>query len=340
MQVARRPLAVQLSGLPRPLRWVLGLLALAVLLLLNRLELLTARMDRSNDLVVETAELLYVPDRKLTSALFLGYDQAAADALWVRTTEYFGRHFATDRHYVWLEHFIDLILELDPRFRRVYHWAGTNVLYGRRFTNENVLRSNHYYQKALEQFPTDYEAAYRLGRNYYVEMRSKDPEEARRFREQGAQYLEMAANMPGAPPFLGRLVASLYRKLGKNEVALQYYIELMLETDDPVQRQVLKQRMVQLGGADADAIVAEIGEQEKRYKDAFPYLSRALFALVDRPAGDAAPDVDWRTLLPIFQAGEAVAAPPEPRIENEPVPVPAADAGVGPAEARRAEAPR
>lgn len=293
-----------LLALPRPARLLLGAMAVATLLIHNRLSLLTARTLRDNSVVVETAELLYVPDRRVLSALFLGYDQAAADVLWIRTTEYFGRHFVSDRRYQWLEHFVDLILELDPGFRRVYHWAGTNVLYGRRFTNENVHQSNHYYRRAMEQFPDDYEAAYRLGMNYYVEMQSPDAEEKKRFQEQGVQYLEMAANMPGAPEFLGRLVASVYRKLGKNEAALQYYLELLLEADDPEKRAALEARMAQLGvGLDTSAITAAAAEEDARHQATFPYATRSLFLLLDPPSvAGPLPDRDWRTLLPIIQA--------------------------------------
>lgn len=296
------PIAI-LTRLPRPIRALLAVLALGTLVILNRLDLLFTRQIRDNSVVVETAEVLYVPDARLMRLLFLGYDQAAADVTWLRTTEYFGRHFTTDRRYEWLEHFIDLILELDPRFRRVYHWAGTNVLYGRRFTNENVERSNHYYRRALEEFPDDWEAAYRLGMNYYIEMTSDDPEERRRFREQGVQYLEMAANMPGAPAFLRRLVASLYGKLGKDEVALQYYVDLYLQTDDPEKREVLRQRMAEFRtGVDVDALAAYAARTDERHRKEFPYAPRGLFLLLDRPDGDAVPDVDWRTLLPIYRA--------------------------------------
>ncbi len=325
-----------LTGLPHVARYALGALAFATLLVHNRLALVSARVERSNSVVIETAELLYVPRKEMTSALFLGYDQAAADITWLRTTEYFGRHFIGDRQYAWLEHFVDLILELDPRFRRVYHWAGTNVLYGRRFTNANVELSNRYYLKALEQFPTDWEAPYRLGMNYYVEMTSPDPDERARFRETGVQYLEMAANMPNAPDFLGRLVASLYRNLGKDEVALQYYIELMAETDDPAKREALRERMAQLGGAvDADAIAAAAAADDKRHKRTFPYAPRGLFLLVDRPDGDAVPDVSWRSLLPIFEAEAQRAGPADDG--GAPSPTPGADDA---ARAQRAEAPR
>ena len=96
----------------------------------------------------------------------------------------------------WLEYFLNQIVELDPDFTKVYHWAGANVLYGRRFTNENVHRSNRYYELALKRNPDDFEAAYRLGLNHYVELKSDDAEEAQKNREMGLAYLSVRRVRP------------------------------------------------------------------------------------------------------------------------------------------------
>ncbi|MBU1897428.1 hypothetical protein KKB55_06620 [Myxococcota bacterium] len=198
----------------------------------NQLYLLTSRGIRSDNVVIKDSEVLYVPNQAVLEVLSLGYHQAAADLLWIRTIGYFADHFDSDRKYQWLEHFIDQILALDPKFKRVYYWAGTNVLYGRRFTNPNVRLSNRFYEKALKQFPDDYEAPYRLGLNYYIEMKPKDEKERRYFKEIGLNYLEIAANIPDAPNNIRTLVASISDKLGKEQVALQYLIELYLTAED------------------------------------------------------------------------------------------------------------
>ena len=256
-----------------------GLLAAVLLTILsvNRMALLEARVARASDASVIASETLYVPDDRSLRVLFLGYTQAAADVQWLRAVEYFGRHFTTDRKYTWLEHFIDQIIRLDPQFRRIYHWAGANVLYGRRFTNENVLRSNRFYELALAAFPEDSEAAFRLGINYYAEMKSADPEERARFREIGLQYFERAANMPGASPAMRRLVTGAANRLGRTEIAVQSLIDSLAEADDPEQRAEIRARIRTLRGDSADALANETEVFENRRRTTFPYVPPAVF---------------------------------------------------------------
>jgi hypothetical protein len=294
--------------LPFSLRLVLVLGLLAALLAHNRLALITARAARANEGAASfQGEVLYVPDTRLSRAMAMGYDQAAADLLWIRTIGYFSEHFTTDRRYTWLEHFVEQILELDPRWRLVYHWAGASVLYGRRFTNENINLSSGFYQRALERFPEDYEAAYRLGLNYYVEMRSADPAERRRYQEIGLSWLELAANMPSAPGNIRSLVASVSRRLGKSQLALQYLIDLYLSTDDPEQRAELRLRMEDMKAeqGDAEELAAAAARFQSSWKSFLPYVSPPLFALLGEPEQIGTPDRPWPTLVPDIEAREA-----------------------------------
>ena len=291
-------------GLATPLKSILLLCVLATLLVLNRNELLTSRTLRANDPLVESAEVLYVPSSTTMRMLCLGYDQAAADILWLRTLDYFGRHFISDRRYEWLEHLIEQVIALDPRFRRVYHWAGTNVLYGRRFTNANVRMSNYFYERALEQFPDDSEAAYRLGMNYLVELKGNDPETRLKYQEMGLHYIEMAANMFGAPARMKSLVSSLYSKLGKQRLAVQYLTELYLQTDDPAQKaEFLALLQQKRANVDLGELKREHEKFSKGWKAEFPYLSAEMYIALGQPGYDRNTqrgDVDWRALRPDY----------------------------------------
>ena len=295
----RHDLVAIVAALPGSVRGVIVICILLTMTVVNRSYLLESRNIRAGDSVVETAEVLYVPEKGVIQAIFLGYDQAAADLLWLRTLDYFGRHLMSDRKYDWLEHFVDQIIALDPQFRRVYHWAGANVLYGRRFTNTNVGLSNRFYAKALAQFPEDHEAAYRLGINYYIEMQSDNPDERRRFKDKGLQYLEMAANTPGAGRDLKRLVASLYSQLGEQRLAIRYLTEIYVDEADPVKREELRARLAQ-AKADIDfrAIEDEYAEFDKARKASFPYLSADMYIVLGQPTSTPNGDLDWRTLMP------------------------------------------
>ena len=161
----------------------LWLCIFASLVLLSQASLLSARTLKRGESVLSNNEVVYVPPEAQTRLTYLGYEQAAADVLWVRTLNYFARHFATDREYPWLRYFLDQIIALDPQFHDVYLWAGSSLLYGRVLSNERVLEANHYYELALKRFPNDHEAAYRLGMNYHAELISEDDEERKGFRQ-------------------------------------------------------------------------------------------------------------------------------------------------------------
>lgn len=296
-------LAARLARLPPAARWALVFAVALTLVALNRWMLVAARQARDTSSIAETAEVLYVPDTRLVRLMTLGYEQAAADLVWVRTLEYFARHFVTDRRYRWLEHFLDQVIELDPKFEKVYHWAGASVLYGRRFTPANIALSNRFYRRALDANPDDYEAAYRIGLNHYIEMpaalarEGADKAAQDREREIGLEFLERAANIPGAPERMRQLVASISSRLGKQQLALQYLVDLYIQTDDPERKAELRARIDALRTEGADFAEAA-ARFESDWKAHYPYVPPAVFALMGEPAGSTTRDVDWRRLLP------------------------------------------
>lgn len=305
MSIHRPSLSDRFAAFSEPARVLIVAALLTTLIGVNRAALVTSRSLYAEDTVIQDAEVLFVPDTRLSRLITVGYDQAAADLVWLRTIGYFTAHFSGDRQYRWLEHFINQIIELDPNFRKVYHWAGASVLYGRRFTNENVLLSNVFYQKALERFPDDYEAAYRLGLNYYIELRSDDPEEQQRFRAKGLSYLEQAANSPDAPAQLRSLIASISSKMGKSQLALQYLIDLYLGTDDQSQRAALKARIDQLraeGAGGDSALAAERFRAD--WEATHPYVTAPIFSLMGEPDRRTITDRSWRSLLPDVDLGD------------------------------------
>lgn len=263
-------------------RLLIGLAALTTLVIVGQDRRTAARnhLLESPPDVPYGFQNLYVPSTPTLRVATAGYDQAAADLLWVRVLGYFGEHMATDKQYTWLEIFIEQILSLDPAFQKVYEIAAVIVLYGSDFSDENVRKSNRFYRLALERFPNNYEAAFSLGFNYYFEMKGKDEAERAELREKGLAYFTMAASMPGAPVDYQGLVASLYSQAGQVAVAQRHYIDLYLRTEDPVYRRVFKQRLEEQG-VDVSAIEAEYEAIEARRKARYPYLPFDTYLLLD-----------------------------------------------------------
>ncbi len=65
-------------------------------------------------------ELLYLPSGNMIKIVSLGFDQVAADILYIKMIDYFASHLSTDRSYVWFYHIADLRgADAQPRGRAV-----------------------------------------------------------------------------------------------------------------------------------------------------------------------------------------------------------------------------
>ena len=255
-------------------------------------------------------EVLFVANTFTVRLLTLGYNQAAADVLWLKSIQYFVDHLLTDRRYPWLEHFVDQVIALDPRFKQVYLWAGGCILYGQEIVPERVHRANRIYRLALERFPEDYEPAYRLGMNYFSELRVDDPEERERYRNMGLAYFERAAHAPNAPPNILPLIRGIAKRQGRDEVLFFALTDELLGTEDPQRKAQIQERINALveriqsnhelkGGGTLSPnglsdLLKEAQHRSKMREARAPYLPVIDFDLIDSPSPTQR---GWRALL-------------------------------------------
>ncbi len=276
-----------------PARWLITASLLVASLVVLKSSTLSAYVQQTKESVLLTSESTYVPSINQSKLIYLGYTQTAADVLWVRTINYFARHFITDRKYPWLMRFVDQIIELDPQFKSAYWWAGSSLLYGRMRTNDVVMEANQYYERALKVFPNDHESAYRLGMNYHAELLSDDPKIKSGFRKKGLYYLELAAGMPDAPRRIRELVAALNVKYGADELALQYLTDLYIRTTDENELKRLELRMLALSkNVDFEARRNALKSYREEWIDVLPYVQDVLFGLVQSQA--QSPNLSWK----------------------------------------------
>ena len=191
-------------------------------------------------------EVLFVTDSQTVKLMSLGYQQAAADIIWLRSIQYFVTHLLTDRRYPWLEHFIYQMIDLDPKFKHVYLWAGSCILYGGEITPSQVKASNRIYKAALKRFPNDYEPAYRLGMNYYSELRVDDPQEREKYQALGIAYFERAAQAPNAPPTVFDLLRGIAKQMKRDDVLFYAITDELVRVTDPERRKHLEARLQRL----------------------------------------------------------------------------------------------
>ena len=177
--------------------------------------------------------LLYLPSGKYLKPLMIGFDQMAADLLWIKVVGYFGEHYLTDKSYPWLYHILDLTTTLDPYFQIPYEFGGIVLS----VEKTDIDQSNALLMKGMQYFPDYWRLPFYLGFNYFFYL--KDPEIA-------AVYISMAASLPGHPPYLPKLAASLYTRAGHKDTALSFLNQIYQNTDDSSLKESISQKISDL----------------------------------------------------------------------------------------------
>lgn len=289
-----------MSSSDRPLRWLALPLLFGSLVALCASASLEARMTRSSMGHTRGAadEVVLLSRVEVTRLLTFGYNMAAADVMWMRAIQYFARHIISDRRFPWLEAFVEQLLTLDPQFRDAYFWAGTCVLYSGEITPARVHRANAFYQAAMERFPEDYEAPYRLGINLYSELRSEDPDQRARDQRRGLAYLERAARARNAPESVRGLVRGIANKLQDDEVLFYALADELARASDPELRSTLEARIGELlrrmeRSGELQRSLEASARQERERLEVAPYLDPLDFEQLSR---EPPRPLSWREL--------------------------------------------
>ena len=166
--------------------------------------------------------LLYLPSGEHLKVMSLGFRTLMADALWVKAIGYFGGHRLADQEYPWLHHILHPYL------------FGGLVLSVEGGDPEKAIAL---LRKAMYHYPGDWRFPFYIGFNYFSYL--KDPAAA-------AEYLQVAATLPGHPEYLPRLAASLLTKAGRVEAAIAFLATLARNTRDEGVRAGLHQKIESL----------------------------------------------------------------------------------------------
>jgi hypothetical protein len=279
-------------------------LALAVAFLLSAIAVGHVALDRRARFRAED-DLLFLPRASAIRLMSLGHTELAADLVFIRAIIYFGSQFQSKGEYKWLDNYLQTIVELDPKFRTPYRWAGVASIYnGREITNESVMLSNHFLELGVKQFPSDWELAFMLGCNYLFELKTDDPEQKKLWREIAGDWIRRAALHGNAPAWVPLLAATIMREEGKEEAAVHHLEEVYVSTQDEKTRAELRNRLISLKSKlDLKSAERDRSEFDKAHADNLPYTPPDFFALIGprRP-----PIMDWRALVrhPVLDAAE------------------------------------
>ena len=259
----------------------IGLAAFVTLVSLHlNVELWTARADEQEP-IFKLDEAIYLPATPVLKGIALGRNTFMADLIWLRALSYFAVHFQGDKEYRWLDRLIETVLELDPEYRKVYHWAAVVVMYGRGIDNDTVLASNRLVEAALDRFPDDWEFHFLLGCNLTFELRSEDAEQVAEWRRRGAEHIRIASTLEGAPEWLPLTAAGIHSKVGQQELAIRHLEEVYLRTESEELKEQLAALIMEKKSAHAlDKLRSDRNAFRGAWKESFPYMPPTLFSIV------------------------------------------------------------
>jgi hypothetical protein len=245
-------------------------------------------------------DLHYLPEPHALRAMSLGYNQLAADLVWIRQIIYFGDEFTKRGDFRFLDRYLRTALELDPNFRRLYSWAGISyAASGVKVTNAAVRQSNEFVEMGLKRFPDDWELHFMLGVNYIHELQTSDPKVKQSWKLKGAEHMRRAALAGGGPAWLPVLVATILTKGGEAEAAIRHLEEILLTTDDEAVRAHVLNKLKQLRKDALPEMERHRARFTKRWHAQLGYAPADMYVLLGDPPPDvpthdlAIPEVMW-----------------------------------------------
>jgi len=178
-------------------------------------------------------ELAFLPPGEYLKPALLGYEHIAADVLWLRIVQVLGQGTLSAVEYEWLYRALDVVTTLDPGYAYAYQAGGVVLAeLGHRPDLSTTLL-----EKGLRANPAVWQIPFYLGYNHFFHFHDY---------RRAAEYMALAAKLPGRPAYLPRLVARLYAEAGSVPVAIEWLIPLWRDAEDVHIKGALETRIKEL----------------------------------------------------------------------------------------------
>ena len=163
----------------------------------------------------------FVPDPSIVERMTLGFDAVLSDYYWLVAIQAVGGHEAINANLgAHLGKLVDVVTTLDPWVGHPYRFAAVWLTE----SEENVRTANRLLARGIEHHPDEWRNRFYLGFNLFYYLMEY---------EAAADEIEAASRLPGAPPYLPRLVARLRSENADIDVAEAFLIEMIRGTEDP-----------------------------------------------------------------------------------------------------------
>ncbi|MEB2345625.1 MAG: hypothetical protein OZ948_12880 [Deltaproteobacteria bacterium] len=163
---------------------------------------------------------LSVPRVQLLRAASLGFESLAADYYWLRAVQLVGGDRGNSVRYAHLiGRLTAAVTALDPWVDHPYRFAALWMSED----SEEVESANRLLERGIAYHPQEWRNRFYLGFNYLFYLGDADA---------AARELAPAIRLPGAPAYLGRLLARLRSSASGDLDAADAFLQTLLEQDD------------------------------------------------------------------------------------------------------------
>lgn len=235
---------------------------------------LQKRIDKSVDTDPDF-EMAYLPNGKLLKFSTMGFDGIYSDCLWIKSFQYFMKHFNSDRDWKYLVRIYDIITDLDPRFEQAY-------IYGSYFMTGAAGKANldgavRLLTKGTENNPDTYRLFYELGIVYDAYLKDK---------EKAAEFLARAGEREDCPPYVRQHAESIYREHDRFDKALIMWERIREKAKGEDMKKFADWKVKQILSEKRASLLTEAVQRYRKKYNAFP---KALQDLVDGKIIDRLP---------------------------------------------------
>ena len=239
-------------------------------------------------------DIYYLPPPAWLTVFSLGYREALASIVWMRTLIYFGDEMVHRGATKYLYTYADAMLSLDPYFVRAYRWIAAAGAYRLGSSGlPDIRRSIGYLERAARLFPDDGEIAWDLASFYLYELKPHLTDEKERdiANEKGIEHLRVAVLRGAGPAWLALNAASQLEQMGQREQQIAFLQEAYSQVSSDDVRKRIEQQLAELQSASfAEAFTREQAQAEAARRRDYPYLEMDLFLQVgSKPAFDHLP---------------------------------------------------
>lgn len=188
--------------------------------------------------VKATSDVYALPSPEQTVALSLGYRSAVADLLFANVLVSYGIHIQERRRFEFVGNYLEVINELDPKFRAPYRYADTLLTLGAVNPRpEDYVRARKILERGMQELPYDGELWTQAGQfmAYLAPATFSDEAEKRAWRLEGARRLSRACELVGSNetlPYHCITAASILSKAGEREATIQFLERVLTVVDD------------------------------------------------------------------------------------------------------------